>query len=228
MPIGAVRAPLFPPCRIESDGYTDSGRHLWYQPGRWWLPGHQPNHSVRPQELQHRCWGGGILSGMSPKGFFDEEGAEALISSAKAYKAKPPGSVDIHYDETGFFRYKYEEETGVLDGLKEYMRDVPAYKPKFFQVAQPKEPAFKPEDLYRLIPFNQKQMYSFDEILSRLVDGSEHMEFRPDYGPEIYTGLVKLNGFLVGCIGNRQGWLGEGYPNTPTIPASAASFTARA
>ncbi len=48
--------------------------------------------------------GGGILSGMSPKGYFDMEGAKNLIDSAKAFKAKPPGSVDIHYHETGFFR----------------------------------------------------------------------------------------------------------------------------
>ena len=75
--------------------------------------------------------GGGILSGMSPKGYFDEEGAEALISSAKQYKAKPPGSAQIHYDETGFFRYVYDKETEVLDGLKEYMRDIPAYHPDF-------------------------------------------------------------------------------------------------
>jgi glutaconyl-CoA decarboxylase len=162
--------------------------------------------------------GGGILSGMSPKGFFDVEGAEALIAAAKQYKEKPPGSVSIHYDETGFFRYVYEEETGVLDGLKEYMRDIPSYHPKFFRVADPKEPVFKSDDLYRLVPFNQKQMYSFDEILARLVDGSEHMEFRPDYGPEVYTGLVKLGGFLVGCIGNRQGWLGEGYPEYADYP----------
>ncbi len=162
--------------------------------------------------------GGGILSGMSPKGFFDEDGAEALINAAKQYKAKPPGSVNVHYDETGFFRYVFEEETGVLDGLKEYMRDVPTYHPKFFQVAQPKDPAFKADDLYRLIPFNQKQIYSFDEILARLVDGSEHMEYRPDYGPEIYTGLVKMGGFLVACIGNRQGWLGEGYPEYADYP----------
>ena len=162
--------------------------------------------------------GGGILSGMSPKGYFDEEGAEALIAAAKQYKAKPPGSVSIHYDETGFFRYVYEEETGVLDGLKAYMADIPAYKRKFFRVAKPKEPLLKADDLYRLVPFNQKQMYSFDEVLARLVDGSEHMEFRPDYGPEIYTGLVKLGGFLVGCIGNRQGWLGEGYPEYADYP----------
>ncbi|MCP3944705.1 MAG: glutaconyl-CoA decarboxylase subunit alpha [Desulfobacteraceae bacterium] len=156
--------------------------------------------------------GGGILSGMSPRGHFDLEGAEQLIDAAKQYKAKPPGSVEVHHDSTGFFRYVYEEETGVLDGLKDYMKDMPAYNPKFFRVAKPAEPRFPAEDLARLIPINQKQIYDFREVLARLVDGSEHMEFRPDYGPEVYTGLCKVDGFLVGCIGNNQGWLGEDYP----------------
>jgi len=156
--------------------------------------------------------GGGILSGMSPKGYFDEEGAEALIDAAKQYKAKPPGSADIHYQETGFFRYVYDEETEVLDGLKDYMKDMPAYNPKFFRVAESKPPRFPSEDLYRLVPFNQKQMYDFDEVLARLVDNSEHMEYRPGYGPEVYTGLCKIDGLLVGCIGNRQGYLGQEYP----------------
>ncbi|HCY84404.1 MAG TPA: glutaconyl-CoA decarboxylase subunit alpha [Desulfobacteraceae bacterium] len=162
--------------------------------------------------------GGGILSGMSPKGYFDQEGAEQLIASAKQYKAKPPGSVDIHHDHTGFFRYVYEEEQGVLDGLKDYMKDMPAYNPKFFRVAEPKEPGFDTRELTRLIPHNQKQIYEFREVLARLVDGSEHMEFRPDYGPEVYTGLCKMDGFLVGCIGNNQGWLGENYPEYADYP----------
>jgi glutaconyl-CoA decarboxylase subunit alpha len=163
--------------------------------------------------------GGGILSGMSPKGYFDLEGAEALIDAAKKYKADPPGSVKIHYDETGFFSHVYEEEQGVLDGLKDYMKDIPAYHPKFFRVAEPKAPKFPEEDLYSLLPFNQKQVYSFDDILARLVDGSENMEFRPDYGPEIYTGLCKVDGFLTGCIGNRQGYLGKDYPEYADYPA---------
>ncbi len=162
--------------------------------------------------------GGGILSGMSPKGYFDQEGAEQLINAAKQYKVEPPGSAKIHYNETGFFRYLYDDETQVLDGIKDYMRDMPAYNPKFFRVADPKPPRFPAEDLYRLLPFNQKQMYNFDEVLSRLVDGSEHLEYRPDYGPEIYTGLVKIDGFLVGCIGNRQGYLGEDYPEYAPYP----------
>ncbi|KPJ78862.1 MAG: glutaconyl-CoA decarboxylase subunit alpha [Deltaproteobacteria bacterium SG8_13] len=162
--------------------------------------------------------GGGILSGMSPKGAFDLQGAEQLIQAAKQYKAKPPGSAEIHYDQTGFFRYVYEEETEVLDGVRDYMKDMPAYHPRFFRVAEPKPPRFPAEDLYRLVPFNQKQMYDFDEVLARLVDGSEHMEYRPGYGPEVYTGLCKMDGFLVACIGNRQGYLGEDYPEYAPYP----------
>ena len=162
--------------------------------------------------------GGGILSGMSPKGYFDLEGAEQLIEAAKKFKVKPPGSVEIHHDETGFFRYVFEEEKGVLDGLKEYMKGIPAYDPKFFRVDEPKEPEFSQNDLYHLVPFNQKRMYNFDEVLARLVDGNEHLEYKPDYGPEVYTGLCKIDGFLVGCIGNRQGFLGEDYPEYAPYP----------
>lgn len=162
--------------------------------------------------------GAGIVSGMAPKGGFDTEMAETLIEKAKHFKAKPPGSVKIHYDQTGFFRYVYEEEKGVLDGLKEFMADMPAYHPKFFRVAEPQEPRFPVADIYRLLPLDPKKVYDFEEILARLVDGSEHMEFRPDYGPEVYTGLCKIDGFLVGCIGNRQGYLGKGYPEYADYP----------
>ena len=162
--------------------------------------------------------GAGIVSGMAPKGGFDTEMAETLIEKAKHFKAKPPGSVKIHYDQTGFFRYVYEEEQGVLDGLKEFMADMPAYHPKFFRVAEPKAPRFPVADIYRLLPLDPKKVYDFEEVLARLVDGSEHLEFRPDYGPEVYTGLCKIDGFLVGCIGNRQGYLGKGYPEYADYP----------
>jgi glutaconyl-CoA decarboxylase len=98
------------------------------------------------------------------------------------------------------------------------MADMPAYHPKFFRVAEPQEPRFPVADIYRLLPLDPKKVYDFEEILARLVDGSEHMEFRPDYGPEVYTGLCKIDGFLVGCIGNRQGYLGKGYPEYADYP----------
>jgi glutaconyl-CoA decarboxylase len=155
--------------------------------------------------------GGGIVSGMSPKGSFDEEGAEELIKATRHFKAVPPGSVKVHYDSTGFFRAVFDTETQVLDALKECMTDIPAYNPRFFRVAEPAAPKYSPAEIASIVPLNQKAGYDFDNVLARLVDNSEQMEFRPQYGPEVYTGLVKVDGFLLGVIGNRQGLL----PNYP-------------
>ena len=156
--------------------------------------------------------GAGIVSGMAPKGDFNLETVEEIIEKARQFKVRPPGTVKTHYDETGFFRFVFEKETDVLDGLKDYMKDIPSYHPKFYRVSEPSEPKFAAEDLYRLIPMEPKKVYDFEEVLARIVDSSEIMEFRPNYGPEVFTGLCKIDGFLVACIGNRQGYLGKDYP----------------
>ncbi|MBI4318348.1 MAG: glutaconyl-CoA decarboxylase subunit alpha [Chloroflexi bacterium] len=180
--------------------------------------GVSPTYLLAHKNCNIAVGGAGIVSGMSPKGFFDEEGAEAIITATQNFKEVPPGRVGIHYDATGFFKAVYETEEGVLDGLKDLMKAMPAYDPKFFRVAEPKEPRFDPSEIDYLVPFNQKMAYSFDEVLARLTDNSEHMEFRPDYGPEVYTGLVKINGLLVAVIGNRQGFLPKGYPDYAPYP----------
>jgi glutaconyl-CoA decarboxylase len=157
--------------------------------------------------------GGGIVSGMTPKGSFDVEGAEQIIDATRHFREVPPGSVGVHYDHTGFFKAVFESEEAVLDALKDYMKMIPAYDPRFFRVAEPGTPQFDAEDLNRMIPVNQKAVYSFEDVLSRLTDNSEHMEFKPEYGPEVYTGLAKIDGLLVGIIANRQGFLPAGYPD---------------
>ena len=162
--------------------------------------------------------GAGIVSGMSPRGGFDVTGLEELIAKTRDFKERPPGRVETHYGETGFFARVYDDDKGVLDGLKEYVRALPAYDPMFFRVAAPAEPRLPASDLYHLLPANQKEVYALEDILARLVDGSEHMEFRPDYGPEVYTGVVKIDGLPVGAIGNRQGLLPKGYPEYADYP----------
>jgi len=156
--------------------------------------------------------GGGIVSGMSPKGHFDVEGAEALIEATRHFKQVPPGGTRIHHDKTGFMRAVFDTEEGVLDAIKDCMAGMPVYEPSTFRVADPKAPLYPAEDLNFLVPFNQKRTYSIEQVLARIFDGSEHMEYRPDYGPEVYCGLAKIDGFPVGVIANRQGFLGKDYP----------------
>jgi len=180
--------------------------------------GISPTYLLAHKNCNIAVGGAGIVSGMSPRGSFDVEGAEQIINATKNFKEVPPGRVEIHYDSTGFFKAVYDTEEGVLDGLKDLMKGMPAYDPKFFRVAEPKEPRLSPDEIDYFVPFNQKGSYSFEEVLARLTDNSEHMEFRPDYGFEVYTGLAKIDGFLVGMIGNRQGLLPKGYPEYAPYP----------
>ena len=163
--------------------------------------------------------GAGIVGGMSPKGGFDLEGAAQVIAAQKQLRAKPPGRVETHHQQTGFFRYVYDTEEGVLDGIREYMQRMPAYDPEFFRVAEPREPRLPADEIARIVPVDQKQAYAFEQVIARLFDGSEHMEFRPDYGPEVYCGLARIDGFLIACIGNRQGLMPPGYPDYADYPA---------
>ncbi len=202
---------FFRHAELEQDGIPILAGIYGTNPAGGGYQGISPTILLAHKDCNIAVGGGGIVSGMTPKGSFDEEGAEQIIDSTRHFKDVPPGSVGVHYDHTGFFRAVYETETGVLDGLKEYMAEMPAYNPRFFRVAPPAEPKYPPAEITSIITFNQKAGYDFDNVLARLVDNSEHLEFRPGFGPEIYTGLVKVDGFLLGVIGNRQGLL----PNYP-------------
>lgn len=175
-------------------------------------------HGISPSKMaaHHKAniavGGAGIVSGMSPKGHFDIEGAQQIIEATRHFKAVPPGGVKVHHDETGFFSTVHETEEDVLEELRKQMAGMPAYDLDFFRVDEPLAPKLPSTDLPHLVPYNQKVTYKVEQFLARLFDGSEHLEFRPDYGPEIYTGLAKFDGLLVGVIGNRQGFLGANYP----------------
>jgi glutaconyl-CoA decarboxylase len=155
--------------------------------------------------------GAGIVGGMNPKGHFDIEAAHALIEATKNFKSKSPGRVETHFDQTAYFREVHDSERGVLDGIKDYMRMMPAYDPKMFQVAAPAAPKFPVGDLNKILPINQKRQYDATQILARLTDNSEFMEYRPDYGPEVFAGIAKVDGFPVAFVGNNQGFFPD-YP----------------
>ena len=155
--------------------------------------------------------GAGIVGGMNPRGHFDAETARALIDATKNFDGKAPGRVETHFDRTAFFREVHDTEQGVLDGIKDYMRMMPAYDPAMFRVAEPAEPKLPAEDLNMILPANQKRPYDAEQILARLTDNSEFMEYRPGYGREVFTGIAKIDGFPVAFIGNRQG-IFSGYP----------------
>jgi len=174
-------------------------------------------HSISPTIiLAHKkanmaVGGTGIVGGMSLNGQVDMETAAELIEAQKNIRQDVPGTTAIHHDVTGFMREVYEDEDSMLEAIRKYVGYLPAYDPEFFRVAPPEAPAFPAEDLYTLFPANVRRTYEMPEIIARLVDGSDFLEYKKGYGPEVITGLAKMDGLLVGIVANTQGFFVD-YP----------------
>ncbi|MBR0172656.1 MAG: glutaconyl-CoA decarboxylase subunit alpha [Lachnospiraceae bacterium] len=186
-------------------------------------------HSISPtiliahKDANMAVGGAGIVGGMDSKMYVDDEGAQQMIELTKQMKTDPPGSVHIHYNETGFFREVYAEELGVIDAIKKYMNDLPAYNLDFFRVDDPKAPAIDGNQLYDIVKLNTRQIYDMYNVLRALVDGGEFMEYKKGYGPEMITGLAKIDGLLVGIVANQQGLLAmQGYTDYPEYRGKGA------
>ncbi len=174
-------------------------------------------HSISPtvliahEKANMAVGGAGIVGGMNPKPHVDMEAALAQIEATKGLRADPPGSVSIHYGVTGFFREVYTEQEGVIAGIKKYVDMLPTYDLEFFRVDEPQSPAASDVELYDLVLNNKNRPYDMYSVIARLFDGSQFMEYKKGYGPEMITGIAKVDGLLVGVVANQQGV----FPNYP-------------
>ncbi|MFI3250767.1 MAG: carboxyl transferase domain-containing protein [Eubacteriales bacterium] len=180
-------------------------------------------HSISPtillahEKANMAVGGAGIVGGMNPKGYVDMEAALGLIEGTQGLRSAPPGSVSIHHGETGFMREVYAEEEGVIAGIKKYLDMLPTYDIEFFRVDTPKPPLASETELYDIVSMNKKRPYDMYAVLARLIDGSEFSEYKKGYGPEMITGLAKVDGLLVGIVANQQGV----FPNYPEYKVGA-------
>jgi geranyl-CoA carboxylase beta subunit len=76
-------------------------------------------------------------------------------------------------------------------------------------------PLYDPEELLGIMPTDLRQPVDMREVLARIVDRSEFLEFKPDYGSATVVGHAALDGTPVGVITN----------NGPLDPDGAAKAT---
>ena len=77
---------------------------------------------------------------------------------------------------------------------------VPYYR--FGSEAAP--PAYADHELEGLMPVNPSDRYSIHEVIARLVDDSLFWELGSNIGPELLTGVARIQGLYVGIIANNQ------------------------
>ncbi|MCW5723967.1 MAG: acyl-CoA carboxylase subunit beta [Maricaulaceae bacterium] len=64
-------------------------------------------------------------------------------------------------------------------------------------------PEYDPEELMGVVPADERMPYDVREVIARIVDGSDYLDFKPGYGAEIVCGHARIDGRPVGILGNN-------------------------
>ena len=138
-------------------------------------------------------------------------GGPNLVKGAtgQAIDAESLGGARLHTGASGVAHYMAKDDRDCLARIRQQFRAFPAPPPPV-SAAAPAQPL---SDIYAVLPPDHRQPYDMEEVVFRLFDGGEFVEFQPEYAPEMLCANVRLGGRPVALIANRRGFLrAEGRP----------------
>ena len=111
------------------------------------------------------------------------------------------GGAELHCAVTGLGEYLAEDDADALRIGREILARIGWGQP----TPRPRAPAplYDPEELLGIVPVDYRKPYEVREVIARLVDGSEFLDFKPLYGAATVCGHAAIEGRPVGLLGNN-------------------------
>ncbi len=128
------------------------------------------------------------------------------------------GGAELHCEISGVSDYLAENDADGIRIVREIVaklqwnKGMPAVIPKKF-----KEPVYPAEELTGIVPVDPRAPYDCHEIIARIADGSEILDFKPEYDSGTICAFIEIHGYTCGVLGNNA-------PITANGAAKAAQF----
>src|SRR5579871_6645295 len=140
-------------------------------------------------------------------------GGPNLVKGAvgQVIDAESLGGASLHTRISGVAHFAAKNDAECLKMIREQVKRTaePAAVPKG------SAPAKAAEGLYDLMPDDHRLPYNAEEVIARLVDADDYLEFQPHHAPEMLCANARLGGRAIGLIANRRGFLKT--PDGPRI-----------
>jgi 3-methylcrotonyl-CoA carboxylase beta subunit len=117
--------------------------------------------------------------------------------------AEALGGADLHTRLSGVSDHLAEDDHDALRQCRSLIASLGPLPAPPKREASPEPPRHPAEELYSLIPASPREPIDMREILARLVDASEFLEFKARYGPSLLCGYARWMGYRVGILANQ-------------------------
>ena len=144
----------------------------------------------------------------------------ALLKAATGEVAEDAqlGGSEMHASVSGLVEYLAEDDNHGLEiardliGRLDWNAACPRPEPRSFG-----EPVFSPDEIAGVVPVDYRKPYDVREVVARVVDGSDFIDFKPRYGVSTVCIQAEVFGRSCGLIGNNG-------PIDPNGATKAAQF----
>jgi geranyl-CoA carboxylase beta subunit len=113
------------------------------------------------------------------------------------------GGAQMHATVAGTAEYLAEDDAHGLALAREIVGALGWSGAAAPPAAAPRPPRFDPDELCGVVPVDARQPYDVREVIARIVDDSDFLEFKAGYGPETVCGHARIEGRPVGLLGNN-------------------------
>ena len=111
------------------------------------------------------------------------------------------GGAQLHTQVTGVGDYLAEDDADALRIAREIVGKMPWTREPRPAAARP--PRYSAEEILGLVPVDYRKPYDVRELVARIVDDSDFLEFKASYGAFTVCGHAAVDGHPVGIIGNN-------------------------
>jgi geranyl-CoA carboxylase beta subunit len=114
------------------------------------------------------------------------------------------GGAEMHTTVSGVAEYLAEDDADALRIAREIVAALPwnERRPPMLRKTV-KEPRYSPDELCGVVPVDYRKPYDVREVIARIVDDSDFLDFKPLYGTQTVCGQAAIDGEAVGIIGNN-------------------------
>jgi len=166
--------------------------------------------------------GGAYMPGMSDYVVMVRDRARAFLAGPPLLRAatgeiateEELGGALMHAAVSGLAEYLAEDDADAIRALREHVGRLAWHRHEspLPRAAEPRLPA---DGLLELMPVDGRKPVDMREVIARICDGSDFMEFQPLYGPATVCVHTSIGGFPVGILTN----------NGPLDPAGSSKAT---
>ncbi len=132
-------------------------------------------------------------------------GGPPLVKAAtgEAVSAEDLGGAEVHSRTSGVTDHMASDDHHALAIARRIIGNLNRPKGMALDIAEPREPAYDPEEILGIVPADLRKPYDVREVIARLVDGSEFDEFKMLYGTTLVCGFARIWGYPVGIVANN-------------------------